>query len=243
MKTRGLHHVTAIAGDAQKNVDFYAGELGMKLVKVTVNFDDPSTYHLYYGDEQGSPGTLLTFFAWSGPPSPTPGFPRTVAMSVPRPGAVKDPDGIELQLTPGESRLTGVTLATLRPESTKAVLEFLGFQADGDVLRTEESTIRVEGRTGRPGHGPGTMHHIAFRAADDAELVAWQEALQKQGLGVTEVIDRNYFHSLYFREPGGTLFEIATDPPGFGVPVTERELGYLAKLTPLRLPETAAERA
>ncbi len=243
MKTRGLHHVTAIAGDAQRNVDFYAGELGMKLVKVTVNFDDPSTYHLYYGDEKGSPGTLLTFFAWSGPPSATPGFPKSIGMSVPRPGAVRDPDGMELELTPGESRLTGATLATLRPESTAAMLEFLGFTKDGDAYRTEESTIRVEGRRDRPGHGPGTVHHIAFRAADDAELVAWQAALQKQGVSVTEVIDRNYFHSLYFREPGGTLFEIATDPPGFGAPVTQQERDYLARLEPLRLPETPAQRA
>lgn len=240
MKTLGLHHVTAIASDAQQNLDFYTQQLGLKLVKLTVNFDDPSTYHLYYGDAQGNPGTVLTFFAWPGAASPDSGMARSLAMQVPRIGPREDPDGLVLDLSPGEARLRGVTLATLMPEETAGMLEFLGFEKAGDSFRTEQSWLRVERREGRPGMGPGTVHHIAFRARDDDELLAWQSALQKNRVPVSSVMDRTYFHSIYFREPGGTLFEIATDPPGFGVEQTAQERAFLERLPALRLTPSPA---
>lgn len=288
----GLHHVTAIAGDPQRNVDFYAGELGLRLVKRTVNFDDPSTYHLYYGDGVGSPGTVMTFFPWVGVRSGTLGSGQTstTAFSVPErslgfwrqrleesqvrvddterfgvPGlAFSDPDGLRLELlasarhedgrepwegssVPAEHAIRGfdgVTLLHADGTATEHLLaEAMGFRkvaVDGRRVRYESGeggsgtfVDLLTDRDAAPGRvAGGSVHHIAFRLADDDAQTAWQRRLFDAGHPTTDVKDRMYFHSVYFREPGGVLFELATDNPGFAIDESIEDLGSGLRLPP-----------
>ena len=295
----GLHHVTAIATDPQRNAEFYHLALGLRLVKTTVNFDSPDTYHLYFGTESGSPGTLITFFPWPGAPRGRRGAGQTttVSLSVPegslgwwqehlrampvtvgaattRGGdealTVRDPDGLGLELVahpqpdrrpaweegpiPAEHAVRGlhsVTLTESGHERTAAMLTDtlglrlveesgarfrfgLGEAAPGELITVQCSPEAPQGLV-----AAGTVHHIAWRTPDDAEQVRWREALVGQGLDVTPILDRRYFRSIYFREPGGVLFEIATDPPGFTVDEPLMELGRALKLPPWLEPSRA----
>ncbi|HEX7072324.1 MAG TPA: ring-cleaving dioxygenase [Rhodothermales bacterium] len=285
LSTPGIHHVTAIAGPPQRNVDFYVRDLGLRLVKRTVNFDDPGTYHFYYGDYHGTPGSILTFFPWPHAVrgSAGAGTVGDTAFAVP-PGSLvywterlraancpfqgpfthlgsptivfEDPDGLSLQLvedpeataasgqgTDGEHSIRGffgVTLAVAnRTRTVRLLTEVMGFEHVGE----EQDVLRF--RTKAPGMGrhvdivtaanparlgAGSVHHVAFRARDDDEQREWQEALTNAGLHVTDVRDRNYFRSIYFREPGGVLFEIATDAPGFAADEPLDQLGRDLKL-------------
>ena len=290
MRQYGIHHVTAIAGDARRNFDFYTHTLGLRFVKKTVNFDDPGTYHLYYGDEHGSPGTILTFFPWQhvapgrvgvGQTQETafrvPEFAigywahRFVEKGVPHEAPVKrfgrtvltfkDPDGMGLALVgmPGADLdpawttsdvssevairgFEGVTLMLDDAAPTGAILtDVLGFREtdrDGSLIRhTSDAavggTIDIRAATGfLPGRmGGGSVHHVAFRAADDATQAAMVKRLaENHDIHTTEQKDRNYFRSVYFREPGGILFEIATDDPGFAADEPVENLGRALKL-------------
>ena len=277
----GIHHITAIASDPQRNLDFYVQFLGMRLVKRTVNFDDPGTYHFYYGDRSGRPGTILTFFPWPGAARGKHGTGQVTVTSFavpqgsleywaerakqfgfeaeslePRFGErvlrVLDTDGLAIELidsAPASSD-TGIqiigsaTLAEANPARTPELLTgTLGFR---EVAR-EGDRIRLEAGEGGPGSivdvtadpaakrglgGAGTVHHIAFRTPDDEHQLRWSEILMREGRQVSPVMDRNYFHSIYFREPGGILFEIATDPPGFMIDEPEESLGTALKLPP-----------
>jgi glyoxalase family protein len=279
----GLHHVTAIASDPQRNLDFYTEVLGLRFVKRTVNFDDPGTYHFYFGDDKGKPGTILTFFPW----------PRAVrghagagevaktAFSIPansldywqerltehgvlveRAGerfdeavlTFADPDGMKIEIVghadagvadpsrfanvPRENAIRGffgVTLLEHNAEITANLLHVLGFHkidedgnrlrfaADGSALGNHiDLVIDAQAAYGRS--GAGSVHHIAFRAPDDASQLEWRDVISKH-VDVTPVMDRTYFHSIYFREPGGVLFELATDPPGFALDEPVESLG------------------
>lgn len=283
-ETPGLHHVTAIAGDPQRNADFYVGTLGLRLVKRTVNHDDPGTYHLYFGDGEGTPGTNITFFPWTDEGRPGQfgaGQTKTTAYRIP-PGSVnywrdrlesrdvavdvedrfgetalrfEDPDGIGLELvaTEGATDATpwteapvptdhqlrgfhGVTLAVGSVDATAAVLtDVLGYELEDEVDDRRRYRAAaggpgsivdlVETDVGRGRMGVGTVHHVAFAAADVEEQEAWREAFADHGLSPTEVIDRKYFRSIYVREPGGVLFEMATTGPGFAVDEDPAELG------------------
>lgn len=262
----GIHHVTAMAGDAQKNVDFYAGVLGLRLVKRTVNFDDPGTYHLYYGDGLGRPGTILTFFPWPNARPGRVGLGQVVETSLAVPeGALPywrerlkehgvtvedlgdellfaDPDGMRLALmesglladgygpVPAQyaiSRIDHVTLGTAEPLDT---LELLQAEMGLDPVNGPAQLADDPETLPRGAMGPGAVHHVAFRVADDATELEWRNKLLDLGYHVSEVMDRQYFHSIYFREPGGILFEIATDPPGFTTDESEAELGTTLKL-------------
>ena len=283
----GIHHVTAIAGDPQRNLEFYTGLLGLRLVKLTVNFDDPDTYHLYYGDGAGRPGTILTFFPWPGAPKGRTGTGQltVVAFSAPEGAlgywmervrahgidfegpstrfgeqvlAFRDPDGLRLELVShagGEGHAIrgfhGVTLSEQGHERTAALLTgTLGFRFAGQA----GNRFRYQTAFGGPGSfvdildlpeeppgrvAAGTVHHVAWRAAGAAEQQAWREEIARQGLNVTPVVDRKYFRSIYFREPGGVLFEIATDPPGFTVDEPLEELGTHLLLPPWLEPRRA----
>jgi glyoxalase family protein len=293
----GIHHVTAIAGDPQRNLDFYAGVLGLRLVKRTVNFDDPHSYHLYYGDATGSPGSLMTFFPWPGARRGRAGAGQAaVAALAVRPGALgfwderlrrhgvhhdgprrrgrgadaeevlafDDPDGLRLELVahpgaegrpawdgaPGVSAehavhgLHGVTLwvdATARTE--RVLADVLGFR----YVHEDGATWRYAAGDGGPGTlvdlkpvgtstpgvgGAGTIHHVAFTVADDAAELAVRARAAEARLHPTPVIDRQYFRSVYFREPGGALFELATRPPGFAVDEPPDHLGERLVLPP-----------
>ncbi|MCP8939016.1 ring-cleaving dioxygenase [Alsobacter sp. SYSU M60028] len=280
----GLHHVTAIAGAPRRNLAFYTGLMGLRLVKKTVNFDDPGTWHLYYGDAAGTPGSILTFFPWPnaapgrvGPgetgetsfvaPEGSLGFwrERLAQAGVATEDAARfgrpvltfaDPDGMRLAIAegaegaggpawtgadaPAEAAIrgfAGVTLGVREPARTAAVLTGIfgyeeiaedgprqRFAASGDGLGGVIDLVTVEGERGRL--GAGTVHHIAFRARDDAEQAAMAERLRAElGIATTEQKDRNYFRSVYFREPGGVLFEIATDEPGFAVDEPAETMG------------------
>ncbi|RYG44843.1 ring-cleaving dioxygenase, partial [bacterium] len=276
----GLHHITTIASDAAANYDFYVRFLGLRLVKKTVNFDDPGTYHLYYGDEEGHPGTIMTFFPWPGARRGRPGAGEAtgVAFAIPvgslsfwksraetqghhveslegRLGdiglSLRDPDGLRIELVesgvpgsprediPAEAAIGGFFAATLEIVDLLPTIGLLtgtmGLEpvAD-DGRRFRFRTVTAPGQfidllhvpSGPWGQlGAGTVHHIAFRAKDDADQLGWRETLDAAGHEVTEVRDRNYFHSIYFREPGGVLFEIATDPPGFAVDEPKGTMG------------------
>ncbi|SDT31968.1 glyoxalase family protein [Friedmanniella luteola] len=314
---RGLHHVTAIASDPQANVDFYTGTLGLRLVKQTVNFDAPDSYHLYYGDAAGSPSTLLTFFPWPGVPRGRSGAGMMTATAFSVPGAslgwwqqrfrrlgvdadapvsrdteevlsFRDPDGmvVELVAADGDHRsgwdgvadipsghavrgLHAVTLSEQQLDPSAGMLtELLGLSVeaeDGDRVRFGMpdrgagglvdvlAGVRERGR-----QAGGTVHHVAFRAPDLATMTQWQGELLGRGVRVTQILDRQYFKSIYFREPGGVLFEIATDAPGFATDEPLLELGrhlklppwlepsreqIAAALPPLRLPPQPAEPA
>ncbi len=292
MSDSGLHHVTAFSGSVARNLDFYTRVLGLRLVKKTVNFDDPGTYHLYYGDETGRPGTILTFFPveHAAPGRVGLGETQETAFRVPR-GAIgwwthrlialgvthealvqvfgestlrlRDPDGMALALVgvddageapawsggdvPAEHAirgLHGVTLllrdATLTAKVLTDVFGLRETAREGSATRYVGSaplgaavTLRAVGDF-LPGRtGAGSVHHIAFRAADDAAQAAMVERLvSAHGLAVTEQRDRQYFRSVYFREPGGVLFEIATDVPGFAVDEPVEALGEALKLPP-----------
>jgi len=279
----GIHHVTAISGPPQPNVDFYTGMLGQRLVKKTVNFDAPDTYHLYYGDQFGTPGTIMTFFPFvnAGPGRPGPGMASAHAYRVPAGGidawmarlgdaaadfelgerfgqrmlTLRDPDGAAVELIEtgagsGEA-LDGfhsVTLWTRDPDGTARVLTDIFGYAEAGEERTAAETrtrfvapggargsivdlIRVAGtHLARP--GAGTIHHVAFRAESGAVQLEWRARVLEAGHDVTPPIDRNYFNAIYFREPGGVLFEIATDPPGFAVDEPVEALGEALKLPP-----------
>jgi glyoxalase family protein len=287
-----IHHVTAIAGDPQRNLDFYAGVLGMRLVKLTVNFDDPASYHLYYGDELGNPGSLLTFFPWPGgrPGRQGTGQVGTISLAIP-PSALgfwierllghgvkydgparrfdeqvlsfKDPDGLLLELVasprsrdippwaegpvPSEYALRGLHGATIWEDGDTGSADFLtrtmGFQPVGeegtiqrlqsdDLGRGTVVNLRRSPGFWRGAGGVGTVHHVAYRAKDDRAQLTKRAEIEAEGIDVTPVIDRQYFHSIYFREPGGVLFEIATDPPGFTIDEPAQELGTHLKLPP-----------
>ncbi len=307
---QGIHHVTAIASDPQRNIDFYAKILGLHLVKVTVNFDDPTTYHLYYGDELGRPGTILTFFPWANAPKGRRGNGQVVAISFLIPeNAIDfwidrfknegigftnpssrfdgkeqfvtfyDPDGLELELVSHKSAEQGnnnvwknsptpikyairgiysVTLAVEGYERTASVLtELLGFHhkhQEGsrfryEIIRNGNSNNDKNEGPGSivdvlclpyspPGYmGVGTVHHVAWRTPTDEQQIILRREIVKQGLNATPVIDRIYFHSVYFREPGGVLFEIATIPPGFAIDEKPEELGNQLMLPPWLEPD------
>ncbi|RYG70775.1 ring-cleaving dioxygenase [bacterium] len=289
----GIHHVTAICSDAQTNIDFYTGILGLRLVKLTVNFDDPFAYHLYYGDEQGSPGSILTFFAWGGG-SPGRHGNRAVedtALAVP-PGACdywkkrlaekgipfistpsrwgedfiqfRDPDGLVLEIVateravgghpwekggiPVEAAIRGVHSVTIAAEGFQKTADVLtgtlGFKPVEGQSVTEPNRYRFEAGSGiggivdvaclpgapRTTTGTGTVHHVAFRVEGDAAQLRYRNEIVREGYNVSPVMDRNYFHSIYFREPGGVLFELATDNPGFAVDESAATLGTSLKL-------------
>ena len=282
----GINHVTTIAGDPVKNLRFYTRDLGLRFFKKTVNFDDPSTYHFYYGDETGNPGTILTFFPWTNAPAGRRGAGETrqTAFRVPlrsigywtqrfiekgvphqtleqRFGqsvlTFTDQDGMALALVgiadaendPGWSNqdipsehairgLQGVTLLLDSAQKTVAILtDVFGFREvarEGSVIRfaaagdAKGSVVEIDEAPGVPrGHqGHGSVHHIALRAADDAQQAQMTEKLiRTHGRHPTEQKDRKYFRSVYFREPGGVLFEIATDIPGFAVDEPVERLG------------------
>lgn len=291
MKLQGIHHITAIAGDPQRNVDFYTQLLGLRFAKRTVNFDDPSTYHLYYGDRTGRPGTAITFFAWPGARRGARGTGQVVVTSLAVPkdsltfwkarfdehhvfhetvpdrfgaGTLRftDLDGLMLELieadhldavdleyesqVPAKFAVHGFhapTLEVQRSKKTEGVLAMLGFElADEEASRkrfsvnsklTSASIDLIERPDGQFGiNSAGTVHHIAFRCADELEQSHWREQIAARGLHVTPVIDRFYFHSIYFREPGGILFEIATEGPGFAADEPAGRLGETLKLPP-----------
>jgi catechol 2,3-dioxygenase-like lactoylglutathione lyase family enzyme len=295
----GLHHVTAITADAQKNIDFYGGVLGLRLVKLTVNFDDPSSYHLYYGDELGRPGTAMTFFAWPGAHRGRIGPPQVTvtAFAVPS-GAMDywsarlkkhdaqpqtivdrlgervlgfvDPDGLRLELVgsaapggqpwtrgsiPAEHAIHGFHSVTISEEgyedTAKLLTEVMGFKAAG----SEQNRFRYragagdgfasmvdllcvpDGRAGSM--GAGVVHHVAFRTKDDSQQAAWHKDIAGLGFNISPVMDRTYFHSIYYREPGGVLFEIATENPGFTADESSEQLGHKLVLPPQLQPYRA----
>lgn len=279
----GLHHVTVIAGEDQRNLDFYTSVLGLRLVKRTVNFDDPGTHHFYYGDETGRPGTILTFFPWGRRVvAGQPGTGQTTATAllvdesvvgrwadrVGRAGilveegerfgseilAFEDPDGMRLELVGGSAgpggetgEFVGLHSVTMTLKDVALTAELLtglmGYRLiaeEGDRMRFEAAEAEGVGAyldvVGLPGGNPGrigrgSVHHIAFRVPDSETQERWRGRLLDRGFDVSPVMDRVYFRSIYFREPGGVLFEIATDPPGFGIDESPAELG-----SGLRLP-------
>lgn len=285
-KTMGIHHITAIVGHPQENVDFYAGVLGLRLVKQTVNFDDPGTYHFYFGNEGGKPGTIITFFPWPDAYRGSIGDGQVGVISyvVPK-GALPfwekrlenfnvpftklkrfgenylefdDPHGLQLELVEREEGeinnwtfggvtpevaikgFGGATLLSSQPDRTAELLEkIMGLEkvgTEGDFIRYR-STADIGNiidlkltPIGRGKMGVGTVHHIAWRAADDQDQLNWKKHIEGNGYGVTPVRDRNYFNAIYFREHGEILFEIATDPPGFSHDESQETMGSELKL-------------
>jgi glyoxalase family protein len=298
LKLRGIHHITAIATEPQANLDFYTRVLGLRFVKRTVNFDDPSAYHFYFGDRTGRPGTAITFFPWPGARRGSRGVGQVVATSFAVPAAsisywearlrehhifwekigarfgdaalrLVDPDGLLLELiesseldhvdlgyeseVPREFAIHGFhapTLEVRHAKKTESLLQALGFQLNAEEngrrrfsvneTLTSASIDLIERPDGEFGvNSAGTVHHIAFRCADEEEQVQWRNQLVDLGLHVTPVIDRQYFHSIYFREPGGILFEIATENPGFTADEPVEHLGENLKLPPAYEPNRA----
>jgi glyoxalase family protein len=298
VKLRGIHHITAIASDPQRNVDFYTQVLGLRFAKRTVNFDDPSTYHFYFGDRTGRPGTAITFFAWPGARHGTRGAGQVIAASFAVPkdsidywksrfeghhvfseqvparfdaSALRftDPDGLVLELiesaelddvdlkyeseVPKKSAIHGFHAPTLEVQQlkpTEDVFRALGFELIAEQKSRRRFSVNskstsacvdlIKGAEGRLGiNSAGTVHHIAFRCADEEEQLRWRKQIVDLGLHVTPVIDRFYFHSIYFREPGGILFEIATEGPGFTVDESGGHLGESLKLPPQYEPHRA----
>ncbi len=293
----GIHHITALASDPQRNIDFYVKTLGLRLVKQTVNYDEPGTYHFYFGDTTGSPGTILTFFPFPDASRGKPGrgqitavmyaiAPESISYWVDRLAragiafdgpfarfdeeviAFDDPDGMRIELVanksselraafdsnfvPAEHTLRGfygVTLASLRLQSTQKLLA-----GTMELNRVSEGNERLRLSVGSgeskavvdldlrenisPGvSSAGSVHHIAWRVENDASQIEWREKIRLEGINVTPVIDRNYFHSIYYREPRGVLYEIATDPPGFGVDESVDQLGHKLQLPPWMEPD------
>jgi glyoxalase family protein len=301
----GIHHVTAIAGDPQRNLNFYAGLLGMRLVKRTVNFDDPGTYHFYFGDEVGNPGSILTFFPWPGSHRGRQG-PGQVAVTsfAILPGSVgfwierllrqgiryqgpvtpdigraeaervislQDPDGLLLELVasaaaeggtlwsqapgiPPEHALRGLHSVTLWVEQADATVQVLTDTLGFRAVREEGSTKRLSIGEGGPGtmvqvrstggfvrgvSGAGTVHHVAWRVPGDATQLALRDRVVNAGLSPTPVIDRRYFRSVYFPEPDGILYELATTSPGFTIDEPGERLGEGLMLPPQFEPRRA----
>lgn len=240
----GIHHVTAIAGDARQNLDFYTRVLGMRLVKRTVNYDDPATYHFYFGDPKGRPGSLITFFPWGHARTPRKGAGQVVAVRFavdshrePDPMVMEDPDGLRLEFvqSTGPQRIIGVTVLTRDAERSAETLEgLLGLRResayrfvlpDGGVIELQEDPTAEPGTT-----GSGIVHHLAFRVTDDATEEDWRKNLIAAGQRLSGVKDRTYFHSIYFRPQGCPLFEIATDGPGFTIDEPAESLGVALSL-------------
>jgi glyoxalase family protein len=227
-----LHHVTCVCSDAQRTAAFYRDELGFALVKKTVNFDDPHSYHLYFGDEDASPGSLLTFFEWPRADRGRLGRGTFESIGLVSPYVhtewqLEDPDGLRLRVLPGDRAGLHDVVAIGNP------LLYAGLIDDDAPLTfaapTEEPALM----------GPGITHHIAFRAADDSEQALWRDRLTELGLRPTPVQDRKYFRSIYFRMPDGVLLEIATDVPGFLVDEPAETLGTTLSL-PLWLEDERA---
>jgi glyoxalase family protein len=297
MPVNGLHHITAIAGPAQENLDFYAGVLGMRLVKKSVNQDDPGTYHLFYADAEGRPGTDLTFFPWAQLAPPRDGFGRAMEVSLEVPagsltfwGARLETSGVRLQHV--ESRFDDKVLPLVDPHGLRVALveparnprtewtpwdgspvspdyqirglygaqlwerdaapsaaffmRVLGMtrlgEANGWIRYAFESALGVldvqERPMSRPGAwGVGSVHHIAWRVADDDHQFRVRQDVEDAGAAPTPVIDRFWFKSVYFREPGGVLFELATDGPGFAVDEDPAHLGEALVLPPFLEPQ------
>jgi glyoxalase family protein len=285
----GIHHVTAIASEPQANIDFYAGLLGLRLIKKTVNFDDPSAYHLYYGDETGSAGTIVTFFYWpglGGQGRVGPGQMTRLSFSV-APTALaywklrlqkngvnatletrfgeevisfRDPDNIPVELVavasdarpgwtqagiPAEFIIRGLHTAELTVRRASETEPLLTREMGYRLLRREGNRARFEAGPGGSGHyvdviantelpaglgGVGTVHHIAWAVPDDESELAMQDVLNDSGYHVSDVRDRDYFHSIYYREKAGILFEIATLVPGFAVDEPSESLGSALQL-------------
>ncbi|WP_343706175.1 ring-cleaving dioxygenase [Flavobacterium sp.] len=300
-KILGLHHITAIAGDAKRNFDFYSKVLGLRFIKKTVNFDDPGTYHFYFGDEVGSAGTILTFFPWGEgiqQGRKGSGMATEIGYSVPK-GSLDfwqkrfekynviynkpaekfgekyltflDPDGLKLELIESKTDdnrkawetdevkadvatkgFHNITLTLNSIKATAAILtDIFGYKLiDQEVNRYRYATDAVENAAivdlvelpeeKRGLNANGTVHHVAFRVPNDEILMKFREKIEDYGLSITPQIDRQYFHSLYFREPGGVLFEIATDNPGFTVDESLEELGQNLKLPAQYEPQRAA---
>jgi glyoxalase family protein len=220
-----LHHVTCVCSNAQRTIDFYRDELGFSLVKKTVNFDDPHSYHLYFGDETGSPGTLMTFFEWprSGRGRLGRGTFESIGLVTPTVTAEaieEDPDGLQLRLYPGRRPRLHDVVAIGNPDLYAGLIADDAPMSFGEPV---EETALI---------GAGTTHHVAFRAADDDEQLRWLERLVEIGLRPTPVQDRTYFRSVYFRMPDGILVEIATDEPGFLVDEPPEALGRSLSLPP-----------
>lgn len=287
----GIHHVTAMADDAQKNLDFYAGILGLRMVKKTVNFDAPDVYHLYYGNETGAPGTIMTFFPFAGIMRGRHGKGQMTVTSFSAPASsldywlkrlkkfninhstpqqrldgelfisFQDPDGLGLELVfnqvdqrpgftygaiPAENAVKGFYGAELAEEGYERTAALLLESMDHRLIAEKGNRFRYSA-SGIPGDfidivcvpdsqrglgGGGTIHHLAFATPDDATQLEVREKLLTKGVQVTPVLDRQYFHSIYFREPGGILFEIATNPPGFAIDEHPSKLGDALKLPP-----------
>jgi len=286
----GIHHITAIAGNAQRNFDFYTKTLGLRLVKKTVNFDDPHTYHFYYGDYNGTPGTILTFFPWEGIVAGRRGTGQAteIGYSVPE-GSLEfwrkrfesrnilfnnpstkfgeeyltflDPDGLKFEMFATSPEVDGrksyttaevtdavatkgfhnITLTLDNIKGTADVLKLLGYELKGQEVNRYRFALAnnaqpsyidlVEVPGEKRGHvAGGSVHHVAFRVPDNETQMAYRSIIEDKGFNITPQIDRNYFNSLYFREPGGVLFEIATDQPGFAVDEPVASLGMALKL-------------
>jgi glyoxalase family protein len=285
----GIHHITAIASDPQRNLDFYTDFLGLRLVKKTVNFDDPGAYHFYFGDYTGTPGSILTFFPWPGARRGRHGSGQVSVSSFAVPigsldywrkraadGGVStataasrfgqevlvlyDPDGLQLELIesdvePSEpARGTSVDLKHAIVRFHSATISEEGFESTANLLTKtmgfrlsaeHGNRFRFEAGQGGPANtvdvvctpdierglmGAGTVHHIAWRTPDDDQQKEWLSRLVQLNYNVSPIMDRNYFHSIYYREPGGVLFEIATDPPGFAIDEPLEHLGESLKL-------------
>lgn len=292
---KGIHHITALCGDAQRNIDFYVKTLGMRLVKRSVNQDDPDTYHFFYGNSKGDPGSGLTFFPWPMARQGKPGVGEAmrVALAVP-PGSIdfwvehlaaggidfdgpydrfgqkaigfRDPDLMQLELVfdervngiPGWEGSTlptehgirgfrGTTMRLLVHEATAEILEeIFGFRLKDERENMWHYTtdaviggsVIIEKAMPNPSaNGRGIIHHVAFRAADDEELEKMRKQVMEKGLSPTPIIDRYWFHSVYFRSPGGVLFEIATDGPGYDVDEDPAHLGEKLILPPWLEPQ------
>ena len=262
MELQGLHHITMITGDARKNVDFYANMLGLRLVKKTVNFDSPDAYHLYFGDEVGTPGTILTWFEFAGARRGRAGagMIHTIQLGVASEEALEfwkerldisdarftDYDGLRYELhvsgaephraihpeIPEEFAITGIVGArAYGAQGEHPVLtDTLGFTADGDDFTLNGFRWGYDAPPAERGLlGAGTVHHIAWASRDEDHL-AWQRRVYEAGLSVSDVRDRDYFRSIYFGEPRGILFEIATLSPGFAVDEDPAHLGEQLRL-------------
>lgn len=298
-QTSGLHHITAIASDPRRNLDFYTRVLGLRFVKKSVNQDDPGTYHLYYGDYAASPGTILTFFPWAGLRRGRPGTGQAYATSfsvpagslsfwqerlkqlaVPQQAVEKrfadevlpfsDPDGLRLELiatdeadprpaapaqdVPAGFAIRGFHSSTLALTEAAATAHVLTTSMGHRLAEKSDHRTRYTAGSGGPGayvdlltdptlprglNGAGTIHHVAFRVPDIATEVAARDILLKDGLHVSPVIDRAYFKSIYYREPSGVLFEIATDGPGFAIDEPLDRLGTILGLPPHLEPHRA----
>jgi glyoxalase family protein len=286
----GIHHITAISSDPQRTLDFYTAVIGLRLVKLTVNFDDPGTYHFYFGDHVGSPGTILTFFPWPHVHRGRTGTGQVTAIGFEMPREsidfwmarlhdrevhiagvedrfgeevlrFQDPDGLWLELVrvsspaarpvaasgpiPPEHALRGFHSATFSERdsaATEQLVTLMGFTKINDGVHrvryqgstSDASVVDIvrEPDTATGDLGAGIVHHIAFRTPTDERQERWRRELMPHVRVITPIIDRIYFHSIYFREPGGILFEIATDPPGFAIDETVDHLGERLMLPP-----------